>query len=387
MPLLTTPLSQVTYEQVIEFCKTFGEGVRVEYKRDPGKNTPKVVSSFANTLGGVWVIGVEADKKTNMPIFPLAGLKLEPGIEERITQSALMGIAPGITPAVRVFDMPDKPEHVLVVVKVPESVEAPHAIENSTRAYVRNVSTTEPYELANIDRIEYLLQRRHDSIVVRERLIKRAADRSFYVRTEPRVRVVVCPVFPRGALFSRDELWTRAEDLRVKNVRHLRDFRLVHEAVASPRASGRNEFYFECSVEGVVYCEGPASLEGDVKGIPFVMLPQLIVPLGQTLNTAISLLKGHLTNVLIRYELYGWQGRAFLTHAPEQLHWPERAAENSRCSDSHVAVEATAVAEELVERRAALLIQLLQDVLWAFNFRSEKTPELVYTAAKGARLL
>jgi len=35
VPLFTTPLGQVTYEQVIEFCRTFAEGVRVEYKREP----------------------------------------------------------------------------------------------------------------------------------------------------------------------------------------------------------------------------------------------------------------------------------------------------------------------------------------------------------------
>jgi hypothetical protein len=387
VPLLTTPLGQVTYEQVIEFCKTFAEGVRVEYKREPGNKTPKVVSSFANTVGGVWVIGVDVDKKTNMAILPPAGLSLEPGIEERITQSALMGVAPSITPALRVFEIPDKPGLALVVVKIPESIEAPHAIENSTRVFVRNASTTEPYELADIDRIEYLLQRRRDSAGLRERLIKRAADRSFYGSDRHRIRVVVCPVFPKGTLFSHDELWERAEDLRLKNNRHLRDFRLVHDAVASPRASGGIEFYFECSVQGVVYYEGPASLRGEVKGIPFVMLPQLISPLAQTINTAIPLLRGQLTNVLIRYELYGWEGRAFLLYEPFNMSWSERIAEESRCIDAHVSVETTVVAEELVESRPRLLIELLQELLWAFNCRSAKLPELVYATAKEEGLL
>jgi hypothetical protein len=335
----------------------------------------------------VWVIGVDADKKTNMAILPPAGLRLEPGIEERITQSALMGIAPGITPALRVFAIPDKPGHALVVVKVPESIEAPHAIENSTRVFVRNASTTEPYELADIDRIDYLLKRRRDSTAFRERLVDRAAERSFYVRTVPRVRVIVCPLFPRGTLFSRDELWERAEELRQTNNRHLRDFRLVHDAVASPRFSGGIEFYFECSVEGLVYYEGPAHLQGEVKGIPFVMLTQLISPLAQTINTAIPLLRGQLTNVLIRYDLYGWQNRAFLLYEPSKMSCPERFAEGSRCIDGHITVEATVVAEELVENRPRILIDLIQNLLWAFNCRSDKLPELVYATAKEDRLL
>lgn len=156
MPLFTTPLSQVTYDQVLEFCRTFAEGPRVEYKTEPA-NIPKVISSFANTMGGVWVIGVDTDKTTNRPILPPVGVNREPGIEEQITQSALTGVYPGITPDVRVVDIPDQADRVLVVVRVPESIEAPHAIQNATRVYIRDASTTAAVELADIDRIDYLL--------------------------------------------------------------------------------------------------------------------------------------------------------------------------------------------------------------------------------------
>ena len=231
--MFTTPLSQITYDQVLHFCETFAEGVRVEYKTEPA-NIPKVVSSFANTMGGVWVIGVAADKTTNRPILPPVGLKREPGIEERITQSALTGIHPGITPDVRVVDFPNQEDRVLVVVRVPESIEAPHAIQNATRVYIRNASTTAPVELSNIERIEYLLTRRRDAEAHRERLIERAAARSSYANlVAPRVRVVVCPRFPRGTLFSCDELHERAQRLMHSPIRHMTEFRLVHEAFAT----------------------------------------------------------------------------------------------------------------------------------------------------------
>ncbi len=379
MPLLTTPLSQITYEQVIEFCKTFPEGVRVEYKREPA-NITKVISSFANTVGGVWVIGLDTDKTTNMPVLPPAGMKREPGIEERITQSGLTGIYPGIAPGVRVLDIPDQAGRVIVVVRVPESVEAPHAIQNATRVWVRNHSTTEPYELADIDRIDYLLKRRRDSAGQREGLIDRAAARSSYVRHEPRVRVVVCPVFPRGSLFSRDELFERAQELKAKQVVHLRDLRLVHEAVASPR--GIEECYFECSIDGVVFYEAAGEAVGTESSIKYVMLPQLLLPLAETLSTAIAFIKDRVTNALVRYELYGWQGMAFLPHAPFRLAHAQWAVESLRCLDPRVTVEATAVADELVERRPRLLIQLLTDVLWAFNYRSAETPQLVQETGK-----
>lgn len=52
-----TPLGQITFEQVVDFCKTFPEGVRVEYKQEPTKHIAKIISSFANTVGGIWIIG------------------------------------------------------------------------------------------------------------------------------------------------------------------------------------------------------------------------------------------------------------------------------------------------------------------------------------------
>jgi predicted HTH transcriptional regulator len=121
MNLFYTPLPAVAYEDVLVFCATFTEGVRVEYKREPVQ-IPKVVSSFANTVGGVWIIGVDAEKKTNRAILPPDGID-SVGLEERIVQAAQTGIYPPIAPAVRVFPVPDKPGRVIAVVKV-----RPHAL-------------------------------------------------------------------------------------------------------------------------------------------------------------------------------------------------------------------------------------------------------------------
>ena len=108
-----TRINQITYEDVAAFCKAFPESVRVEYKQDIIKNIPKVISSFANTVGGIWVIGVETDKATNLPKLPLVGMRRRAGIEEQIVQSAQSGIYPPVTPDVRVLDVPGKPDQML----------------------------------------------------------------------------------------------------------------------------------------------------------------------------------------------------------------------------------------------------------------------------------
>ena len=365
--MFNTPLSQATYDDVIAFCNTFPESVRVEYKREV-VNTPKVVSSFANTVGGIWVIGVETDKKTNLPTLPPIGLDERPGIEEQIVQSAQSGIYPPITPVVRVLPIPQQKGRVVVIVKVPESIEAPHAIENSTRVWIRTASTTEPYELAEIDRIAYLLERRRQPEQHREELIERAAGRSPYQNSQ-RVRVVVAPVYPRGLLLPHDDLYERAQRLQ-SQLRYLRDFRLVHEAISATGSVGNHKYYFELSVQGVSFTEASAE-PADVLGeTPFVFLGNLLYPLGTALNTALAFLRDTVTNLLVRYELFRWSGIGYLHADKSEIHMPTKVVREQLCTDQHVAVSTTGLAETLIGDRATVLTELMRQVLWAFNYRT-----------------
>lgn len=148
MSLFLKQLKDIDFDTVRSFYETYSEGVRVEYKRDLSSNIPKVVSSFANTQGGILMIGIEEDRKTrSRKLLPLSQMA---GYEEQVTQACLMGINPPILPAIRVFDVPGVASKVIVVVKVNQSVEAPHAIENSTRVYVRTGNLSQPYQLADM---------------------------------------------------------------------------------------------------------------------------------------------------------------------------------------------------------------------------------------------
>jgi len=129
-------IAEITLDDVQVFCREWGEGVRVEYKNQMIENIPKTISAFANTLGGVIVIGVNPDKARNRVIFPIEGMDVQEGIEEKITQRSIQGIYPGIVPDIKVLEVPDKPGKIVVVVKVHETLEAPHAIQNSTRVYI-----------------------------------------------------------------------------------------------------------------------------------------------------------------------------------------------------------------------------------------------------------
>ena len=176
--MFTKPIDEITFEDVKSFCNEWAESVRVEYKRDINlkRHIPKIVSSFANTYGGLFLIGVEADQKNNR-VSSIPGIPPRNGIEEQIQQSALTGIYPGVIPEIKLVDVPNS-GNVVVVVRVDESVQAPHAIEGSTKVYIRTGSITHPHKLSDMDRITYMLKRREDSQVVVQQILTRIRRRA-----------------------------------------------------------------------------------------------------------------------------------------------------------------------------------------------------------------
>jgi hypothetical protein len=166
------------------------------------------VSSFANSQGGVLVIGVNAPQ--GRPQAPFDGF--EPAAREElpltIENICLVNIHPPILPSITVVQS-DRAGYYFVIVEVEESGEAPHAIENSQKVYVRTGNAANPYELAEVDLIIDLVRRRHDPLELRDRVLSRAKERSFQVVPQdvPNFQVSICPTFPRGGLCSSQETW------------------------------------------------------------------------------------------------------------------------------------------------------------------------------------
>jgi Schlafen, AlbA_2 len=159
------------------------EGPRLDYKADIPANLSKLAAAFANTNGGLIILGVDADKKTNEPRWPRSagdpGMKPAKGVEERIHQICRDNIHPPVRPQVTPpIDIPGHPGFVVVVVRVDMSPEAPHATNGGRHIYERSGSVTEPYHFAHVDRIQLLLDRRKRLDEDREASIRLAIDRS-----------------------------------------------------------------------------------------------------------------------------------------------------------------------------------------------------------------
>jgi hypothetical protein len=184
MSLWSKSVESITFDDVNNFLLLKErEGPRLDYKADVPKDFYRSAAAFANTNGGMFILGVDADKATNEPKWPRSagdpGMKSAKGIEERIHQICRDNIFPPIRPQTSPpIPIPSDPDNVLVVVRIDMSPEAPHSSDGGRRIYERSGSVTEPINFAHIDRIQHLLDHRRRLDEARESSIQLAIDRS-----------------------------------------------------------------------------------------------------------------------------------------------------------------------------------------------------------------
>lgn len=195
----------INFADVDAFCQTMQpEGARLDYKGISfPKDLAKTIAAFGNTMGGLILLGVDADKISNKPIWPATeGMPTDVGLQERVYQIAHDAIYPPVRVAVSdAIENPNLPGHVVLVIRVNESREAPHAVEKNRKVYVyeRTANKSEPYELADMDRIEHLLRRRSQLVESREAELQANLNRAarHMHRSECPIRwMSVAPVYP-----------------------------------------------------------------------------------------------------------------------------------------------------------------------------------------------
>ena len=269
--MFAKPADEINYSDIATFCGEYSEGVRVEYKREI-KHIPKIVSSFANTQGGIMLIGTETDEN-NKVVFPIQGIPNNGGIQEQIQQSALTGIYPPVMPEVIIRDVPGPTENVVVIVRVNESQQAPHALQSSNHVYIRVGSITQPYKLdyklANIDRIEYLLKRRERPEPIIHQILNRMEDRAQACLEEqdesnPYLTLICRPVFPYRPIISPSEIVAFLREYHRKHANHPNRYHFVFPFKEGEVTFGTRKvtggvgfigrsFYYEINEYGILY--------------------------------------------------------------------------------------------------------------------------------------
>jgi hypothetical protein len=173
--LFIKEIEKITYQGVLDFCsQQYRESVHLDYKKDIDTSLAKTIAAMANTWGGIIVIGVEDED--SKPKLPAVGITYKEHLREQINNIILGNITPPLFPEVQVCQSEDK-RNAFIVIRVAQSNLTPHAIKWNTKVYIRTDTSNEPEELASIDRILWLVDKRNKSAEMKNSFYARANER------------------------------------------------------------------------------------------------------------------------------------------------------------------------------------------------------------------
>jgi hypothetical protein len=220
--LYTKSIGEVEWKDVEAFCEQrLAEGAYLDYKVDFPSHLEKTIAAMGNTLGGIILIGVDEDAESR-PTLPLKGIAFQRGLAERVTNIILSNITPPLFPEIQVCPDDAKALAVLVV-RIVQSHQTPHAMSGNTEVYLRTGNRNTPERLATVDEIEWLREHRKRSSDLREVLYSLAEERftRLYARQRDEIRaggqqvtevkngwltLSLCPLYPKDLLKLPPEL-------------------------------------------------------------------------------------------------------------------------------------------------------------------------------------
>lgn len=229
--LFTSPIENVGWDDVLEFCKLgMPEGITVDYKREIPGEISRTIAAMANTNGGLILIGVDEARESTKPIVPPCCIALERGLREKITNLCVANLSPPLIPEIALVCHPSESKAVIVL-RIPQSYQAPHATAKNTRVYLRRGGTNSPEDLATLDELEWLKSGRKRSVEFREALHSRAEQRfnQFLkglvassesvprVATDGLLSLTFCPTYPKLMLRQPPELKHVLRNIRVND--------------------------------------------------------------------------------------------------------------------------------------------------------------------------
>jgi hypothetical protein len=256
--------------------------------------------------------------------------------------------------------LPSDPSRLVWVVKVPESIDAPHAIENSTRVYIRVNNVTELIQLADIDRIEFLLSRRRDPEQRRDRMIEAATKRSGV--KPPCIRIIVGPTYPDRPRLTEDML---VRQLELPGMRRWR-WRRIQQGFISTATSSMTEG-FEVNLYGLL--SYATSFPERSQSKRSIHPTDIIRPIGSTLHRAAFLLQETTVNLLTRVSLEGISGYTIISDPYDTQEW----------ANPYQAIEDPIVAEKSFPRETldrdfrTHVTDLFRQLMWAFDWADDQT--------------
>ncbi len=135
------------------------ENVRIDYKESVPDDLGDTITAFANTYGGLIILGVKSDKaKQNIPVN-IPGIKGNPDIKSTIVNKILSTIHPRPSFSIGVAIHDEKKDHVVVVIRVEESQITPHMYVAGHKNKI-SIRIEDNNKYASLGQIEALIEKR-----------------------------------------------------------------------------------------------------------------------------------------------------------------------------------------------------------------------------------
>lgn len=165
MEILTKPLESFSFDDIVAFSnEKKPEGIQLDYKKEfPDKGLTKIITSFANSRGGVIIIGIEEDEKTGIPI---AAKGIAPDKhDDRVYQYA-GNISP--IPKIECHTTNEVRGKVFVLIRVFEGTETPYYVYNDSNVWIRTGNVSKQIDLVSPEGLELLFKKKERAEIWRK---------------------------------------------------------------------------------------------------------------------------------------------------------------------------------------------------------------------------
>ncbi len=208
--LFSKDINEITCDDIQDFCsKQIPEGINLDYKADFPRSLEKHISAFANTFGGLVIIGV--DESNERPTLPCEGITYQRGLRSKVENICVTNIYPPFIPEIQVCEPVNN--KTFVVIRIPQSELTPHAVAGRTQIYIRTGSSSKPEEIATVDQIEWLRNRREKAVEFKNYLVLRANERFENICSIKKCRIpfgesrfLSIPLYPQLPYIELEEL-------------------------------------------------------------------------------------------------------------------------------------------------------------------------------------
>ncbi len=229
MDLFAKPIDSITFQDVVDFCNhQIKEHVSLDYKgelssKDPRRKIAKIVSSMANTEGGVIIWGVPESKNDRTPVADPKGEFLGKNPHAAILNSCASLIFPHVALEVSEYLLnPENNDKGFVVARVLASHDI-HLMDGGSTIYLRISDQSMPFPNATTV-LDNLLERRKEKqeLSRRRRLrISNLLDSLFPTGgTKGLMQISIGPRPPTRAFFELRQLKFVAENCGVPSGSH-----------------------------------------------------------------------------------------------------------------------------------------------------------------------